>query len=264
MLWDVNQYEKFKADRTRPFYDLISWIDDDDINEGIDLGCGTGEVTSMLVRHVKVGHMTGIDTSEEMLKNTYEYQNKALSFQQLSIESWAEQKSLHRYDLIFSNAALQWCDDHHILLPQIISHLSERGQLAIQMPCQLDNALNRILAQLVQRSPYSDWLSGWYRSSPLLCMDAYAQILYQCGLRNIEIMQKVYPIEALDPKTLIEFISGSSLRPYQSRLSTNQYDDLIEEYTSLIEKYFTPFPTLYAFKRLLLYGRKWDESNSVH
>ena len=41
-MWDAGQYEKFRAERTRPFFDLLSRIPDRSYKSIVDLGCGTG------------------------------------------------------------------------------------------------------------------------------------------------------------------------------------------------------------------------------
>ncbi|MHC0443651.1 methyltransferase domain-containing protein, partial [Flavobacterium sp. 3-210] len=60
-----------------------------------------------------------------------------------------------KWDLIFSNAALQWIDNHNELFPKIISRINPGGQLAVQMPQQNENILNKILLQLVQEEPFA-------------------------------------------------------------------------------------------------------------
>jgi trans-aconitate 2-methyltransferase len=161
-----------------------------------------------------------------------------------------------KWDLIFSNAALQWSNNHRELFPKLISYLSSAGQLAIQMPSQKENLLNQILFQLVQEKPFADYLHNWKRESPLLSIDEYAQILFENGLDNIQIVQKVYPIIADDSQKLFNFISGSSLIPYLERMSESEQTFFTSEFKKRIEKTFKQFPKIYAFKRLLLYGRK--------
>lgn len=160
-------------------------------------------------------------------------------------------------DLIFSNAALQWSDHHEELFPRLISLLNnDGGQLAVQVPVQKENLLNKILADLVQEKPFVNFLSGWKRLSPVLSIDEYAQIMFENGLSDIRIMQKVYPIIADSPETLLDFISGSSLVPYMEKMSEKEQQIFIPEYRSRVQKAFKRFPAIYAFKRLLLYGRR--------
>jgi len=66
----------------------------------------------------------------------------------------------------------------------------------------------------------------------------------------------VYPIIADDHETLFNFISGSALIPYLERLDEEQQKSFTAEFKKRIEKNFPKLPAIYAFKRILMYGRK--------
>lgn len=159
-------------------------------------------------------------------------------------------------DLIFSNAALQWSDNHEWLFSSLIRLLPENGQLAVQMPCQRDNRLNQLLLELVKDEPFRTGLGGWTRDTPMLDIDAYTEILFENGLDQIQVLQKVYPIIADTPEKLYDFIAGSALIPYMERLPEKDRRALESEFKRRISRSFGKFPAIYAFKRLLLYGRK--------
>lgn len=254
MPWNPELYDQYKDVRYKPFYDLAALIRPENDIKAIDLGCGTGEQTSILTEKLTGSTFLGIDSSAEMLEKSKKYENGNLHFKLQSIENAAE--SGQKWNLVFSNAALQWVDDHETLFPKIIGSLSPEGQLAIQIPVQNENVLNQILMQLADEEPYSSYLNHFNRSSPVLSMDEYAQILFDNGIQEIEIYQKVYPIIADDCETLYTFISGTALLPYLERLKKEQKDRFIAEFKSRIAHRFTRYPAIYAFKRILMYGRK--------
>jgi trans-aconitate 2-methyltransferase len=99
-------------------------------------------------------------------------------------------------------------------------------------------------------------LKDYKREPPLLSIDQYAQKLFENGLNNLQILQKVYPIIADNAQTLFDFISGSALIPYLERLDASQQKNFIAEFKARIQNEFKSFPAIYAFKRLLLYGNK--------
>ena len=111
MTWDPNKYNEFKEDRYKPFGDLTSHIIDKPNLRVLDLGCGTGELTQKLYNQLTNPFVIGIDSSAEMLAKAPSQEN--LEFRQLSITEQLEQES--KWDLIFSNAALQWVDNHQEL-----------------------------------------------------------------------------------------------------------------------------------------------------
>ena len=254
MPWNPEIYNTFKSIRYQPFYDLISLISDENLNNCVDVGCGTGEQTAILSEKFKQASFLGIDSSAEMLEKSKDLEHENLRFEQTTIEEFADSDS--KYDLIFSNAALQWSDNHVELFPKLISKLNDNGQFAIQMPCQKENILNIILSELVQEQPYSDFLSGYHQESPLLSIDEYVKIMFDEGLKDLNISLRVYPIYANNETELYNFISGSALIPYMERLTVHEQELFVKEFLRRIKNYFEPFPAIYSFKRLLIYGRK--------
>ena len=216
MPWNPEIYNRFKNIRYQPFFDLMNMITAESLHTAIDVGCGTGEQTSLLSQRFENCFFTGIDASNEMLAEADRYKSKLLNFQLSTIEAFAASAS--KWDLIFSNAALQWADNHKELFPQLISKLNKNGQWAVQMPFQHENILNKILLNMVTEKPFNQLLGGFRRYSPLLSIDDYATIMFKCGLQDLHIFIKVYPIIAASEMDLYHFISGSALIPYMERL----------------------------------------------
>ena len=254
MPWNPEIYNQFKNIRYQPFFDLMNLISSENLKTVIDIGCGTGEQTHILSEKFDAAEFLGIDSSAEMLAEANQFQNDKLNFKQMPVEDLINSKE--KWDLIFSNAALQWSDDHETLFTKLISLLSKNGQFAVQMPIQAENVLNKILFQLASEEPFRTQLDGWNRVSPVLSIDEYAQIMFDHGLKDLNISVKVYPIIADDAEKLYQFISGSALIPYVERLDEVSKENFILEYKKRIGEHFKRFPAMYAFKRLLLYGKK--------
>ncbi|WP_282628131.1 methyltransferase domain-containing protein [Empedobacter sedimenti] len=254
MPWNPEIYNQFKTIRYQPFYDLSDLISVDNLKNCIDVGCGTGEQTAILANKFDQANFLGIDSSKEMLEKSKEFDFANLSFQQQTIEEFSNSDT--KWDLIFSNAALQWSDNHKELFPKLISKLSDNGQFAVQMPCQKENVLNVILSDLAREKPFADYLNDFHLDSSLLTIDDYAKIMFDNGLKNLNISMKVYPIYGNNEIEFFNFISGSALIPYMERLTTEQQELFTTEFKTRIKKYYKTFPALYSFKRILLYGRK--------
>lgn len=125
MAWNPELYDQFKNERSAPFFDLLNLVESKDNLSVIDLGCGTGELTSKLLDYLQDSNVLGIDSSAEMLEKAKHYETSRLKFTQRSIE---EQLNLSdTFDLIISNAAIQWCKNHHVLFPRIIIKLIKAG-----------------------------------------------------------------------------------------------------------------------------------------
>ncbi len=250
MPWNPHQYNQFKAERYKPYLDLITHIKDRPHLNVLDLGCGTGELTKILAEKLTSPTVLGIDSSSEMLAQAPEQYN--LQFRQISIEEQLQDDQ--NWDIIIANASLQWVEKHESLFTQLISKLNPNGQLAVQMPSQRENILNNLLLDLVQEEPYAAALNGWKRISPLLSIDGYTRLLFENGGKELTVYQKVYPVVAQSPDNLYEFIAGSSLIPYFEKLGVALQARLSEDFKHRIQLHFPKMPAIYAFKRLLIYS----------
>lgn len=250
MAWNPDTYNKFKSERFAPFYDSLNLIN---IREGIDvidLGCGTGELTRKLADALPESKVLGVDFSQEMLNDSKAFENEQVHFEQRTIE---EQVKLDaKYDLVFSNAAIQWVYNHEELLPNIIAMVKPSGQLVIQLPDQKQNASNLILDELVSHEPFSSALQNWNRNSPVLDMERYAQILFENGGQQITVFEKIYPLVLKDSDALFDWVSGTALIPYIERLNGETKEQFIAAYKERLKERFPKSPVFYPFKRIII------------
>ncbi len=250
MAWNPDQYNQFKAERYAPFYDLLQLIEIKTGLDVVDLGCGTGELTHQLAEVLPDANILGIDSSAEMLDKAKAYANQRLRFEQKTIEAQLDTAKL--WDLVFSNAAIQWVDDHEKLIPKIISCIKAGGQMVIQLPSQTENLLNKMLNVLVAEEPYVTALNNWSKPSPVLSTESYAQLVFEQGGKDINIYEKIYPIVVDDPDALYEFIAGTALLPYIEKLDGEVKADFVNEFKERIRKRFVKTPILYPFKRIII------------
>jgi len=251
MPWNPETYNKFKTERFQPFYDCLSLIKVKTGMEVIDLGCGTGELTHKLATHLPdPARIIGIDSSPEMLVETKRFNHPALQFRSDSIEDQINHSQ--NWDLIFSNAAIQWVDNHKSLLPQLISKIKPGGQLVIQIPSQHHNISNLILADLAGSGPFNKSLDQWIRPTPVLEPEQYAKILFDNSGDQVTVFEKIYPIIVRDFNGLYEWVSGTALLPYTDRLNASERDLFIAEFKKRLEQQFPGEPVFYPFKRIIM------------
>ena len=132
--WDAKQYLRFNDQRTRPCRELVARIGAEAPGRVIDLGCGPGNSTAVLAERWPKCELTGLDSSPDMIaaaRKSY----PQINWQTGDIAAWAEKNS-GTYDIVFSNAAMQWVDNHAALFPKLLSHVaaasagrSDAGQL---------------------------------------------------------------------------------------------------------------------------------------
>ena len=98
----------------------------------LDVGCGDGKVTAELARASPDGLVVGTDASPQMIafaKRTFPAKkNPNLKFQVMDARKI---KFARQFDVIFSNAALHWVDDHEKVLRGAATVLKPGGRLVV-------------------------------------------------------------------------------------------------------------------------------------
>lgn len=88
--WNPLQYEKFKSERSQPFFDLIDLIHPGSFQRAVDLGCGTGELTNVFHHRFSSAETVGIDNSESMLTSARNLESNGLTFLNADLSTWCE------------------------------------------------------------------------------------------------------------------------------------------------------------------------------
>src|SRR5215467_1634916 len=130
--WNADQYLKFADERTRPCRDLLAAIDLPSVHQLIDLGCGPGNSTTALADRWPGAEITGLDNASSMI-GVAENAQPQHRWMVREIAEWAMNER-DQFDLVFSNAALQWVPDHASLYPRLIDRVRPGGALAVQIP----------------------------------------------------------------------------------------------------------------------------------
>lgn len=249
--WNPRQYQKFAKERDEPFYDLVRLIVPCKDMKVVDLGCGTGQLTKYLHDTLKAKHTLGIDSSASMLKESLSVKDSNLEFKNEKIEEYAPKGKL---DLIFSNAALQWLPDHARLFERLSQYLSKTGQLAVQMPANFDYPTHAIARELGDEPAFKKELGGGLVPSVLKVED-YAQLLHRLGFKKQIVRLQVYPHVLESTEAVIEWVKGSLLTYYQSRLPPDKYAEFFKLYSEYVKNYFGEAkPFFLPFKRILIWA----------
>ncbi|MGF1639810.1 MAG: methyltransferase domain-containing protein [Rhodospirillales bacterium] len=158
--WNPATYLAFEGERIRPALGLIGRIDIDAPATIVDLGCGTGNVTRMLAARWPGAAVTGVDSSVEMLAAA-RARPSAIAWIEADLADFGPERPA---DVLFSNAALQWLDDHATLLPRLVAALAPGGVLAVQMPRNYDQPSHEAVVEAVEAGPWRDRLRSRLRT----------------------------------------------------------------------------------------------------
>jgi trans-aconitate 2-methyltransferase len=234
--WSARQYLKFEDERTRPPRDLLAQVPLAKPRLVVDLGCGPGNSTELLVARFPQSRVIGLDASPDMLRKARERLPNC-QFIEGDIASWTPEPHT---DLVFSNAVLQWLPEHRPVMRRILEALPPGGVLAVQMP---DNT--REPALVFQREVGE---SGPWRDHPAIKAaarqhlpppEAYYDLLKPVASR-IDIWHSVYNHVMASPQAITEWFKGSSLQPFLSPLDAAAREQFLAAYTEKIVGAYKP------------------------
>ncbi len=257
MSWNPDKYLKFKNERFFPFLDLSSLINKREGINAIDLGCGSGELTEKLCDLLPNSQILGIDSSPEMLKNASKLIQANLRFELRKIEDFEG-----TWDLIFSNAALHWIDNHETLFPNLLKALNQGGQMVAQFPSGHRNAAHKLLTAISESEPFKSGLNGWKWVFPVLSIEEYAELLFQSGGQEITVYDKVFSYVLTDYKAVYDFTSSTSMLPYLKHLPDELREDFKNSYLHALKDHWRGSPVFFGFRRIFLSVMK--TSTSLH
>ncbi|KAF3884690.1 MULTISPECIES: methyltransferase domain-containing protein [Nostocales] len=252
--WNPTQYEKFQAERSRPFYDLVNMVRSQENMRVLDLGCGTGKLTKYLHETIAARETIGLDSSENMLQAAREFEGHGLRFVQGHIE---ENSVPGKFDLVFSNAALQWVTGHEGLFEKLREKLQLGGQLAVQVPAMDLEPVHTVAAEVARE--FSQELGGYVRRLTVLSPDKYARLLYKLGFVEQEVRLQIYGHVLPSREAVIEWYRGTLLTAYEQQVDRETYERFVQRYREKLMKYLEDeSPFFFPYKRILIWGRLGD------
>jgi trans-aconitate 2-methyltransferase len=248
--WNAGQYLRFAAERTRPSEDLVAAIDLPAPGRLIDLGCGPGNSTEVLARRWPQASITGLDNSPSMIEAARQAQ-PTRSWAVGDIATWQAEVP---YDLVFSNAALQWVGDHPSLIPRLMAQVAPGGALAFQMPANMHADAHRLMRELAAtpawRGYYAEPAREWFLHEPSFYYDLLAGLAHHLVLWTTEYFHILE-----NPAAVVDWYKSTGLRPFLDPLPPGERDRFVDDYRVLIEEAYPPRPdgkVIFPFLRFFL------------
>jgi len=251
---DPQQYARFNDERSRPFYDLLARVPQRDYREAVDLGCGTGELTRAISTRWPEAHVVGLDSSPAMLARSGAFASpSSLDFAQGDISEYSEPK-----DLIFSNAALHWVDDHATLFPRLAALVRPGGTFAVQMPSNFDQPSHLLMEETAHDGPWAVKLRDWrqLRVEPL---GWYVSLLQDFDF-TVDAWETVYYFLLQGQDPVLEWVKGTSLQPILALLDDREQAGFNAAYAKRLRSAYPPSKagTLFPFKRIFFVANRGD------
>jgi trans-aconitate 2-methyltransferase len=254
--WNPELYLKFGRERIQPSIDLVNRIHFTNPQKIIDVGCGPGNSTQILVQKWPDAEITGVDNSSAMIeraKKDYPGQNwRLLDAGNDEIEG--------NYDIVFSNATIQWIPDHSGLIRKFYNLLTDKGVIAIQIPQFWDMPVGKAIRKT---EADSRWKSATRGVSDLFTIHDCS--FYYDSLSDLSPSTEIWETDyfhILDSQlSILEMIRSTGLRPYLDRLETDADKQCFEE--MVLKEIVKDYPlqkdgkVLFPFKRLFFIAGKY-------
>ena len=215
----------------------------------MDAGCGSGLLTRRLAKRVPRGKVYAVDIDSNMIKRA---KNNLQFFDNVEIiqSSFTDIRIPRKLDVVFSNSALHWIQDHRKVFQKFWEMLNpinvssenndksissndnnnseSNGQLLIQ--CGGDGNLQRIISMLERithldqfKEYFTDWKQPWYFAKP----DDTYKLLQETGYVNARVFSSSDCVILPNRRVYSKFVKTVVLKSYLEHLSReNDHPDI--------------------------------------
>jgi len=253
MAWDPAQYLRFADERLRPGFDLLARIGALPPGPIFELGCGTGVHTRAIAERWPDRPVSGVDASPEMLARAGATASR-VRWVEADIAGWRADEPAA---LVFSNATLQWLDDHQTLFQRLMAQLAPGGILAVQMPRNFDAPSHVLMRETAGEAPWGDRLAPLLRVDPVAPPEIYYDRLIARGGLDLWETEYLHVLAgaAGGESPVLAWVRGTALRPLLAPLAPAEQSLFAARYDAKLKRAYASRAdgkTLFPFRRLFL------------
>ena len=254
--WSPARYLRFADERTRPARDLLAQVRSDRVRKAVDVGCGPGNSTELLIERFPEAQVVGIDNSPAMLEEARR-RLPNVRFEFADAAHWTPDPDIQ---LVFANATFHWIPHHLEQLRRIFSALSADATLAVQMPDNTEEPTHRLMREVALARPWSTPLTGAVRP-PLAAARVYYEALRPAAHR-LEVWRTTYHHVLSDAPAIVDFVRATGLRRFLDPLQPSERTEFLAMYTERVAAAYLPLAggnVMLAFPRLFIIAerRSW-------
>ena len=238
--WNAEEYKDNSPNQKKWALELLSKTHLTGNESVLDIGCGDGEITTLIAGKVNRGRVIGIDSSAEMI---------ALANQRFPSKSHPNLSFIQKdardidfdceFDLIFSNACLHWITDHFPVLKKIRKSLKPSGRILFQMGGK-ENAdhIIKVMEHVIEQAKWSAFFNDFKFPYGFCSPDEYRAWLTKLEFTSIraELVTKDMLHENEDK--LASWIRTTWL-PYTQRVSESKREEFIH---AIVTRYIKKYP----------------------
>ena len=252
--WDAELLLRFDAERIQVVYDLLRRLSGEP-RRIVDLGCGPGTSTRMLVERFPQAEVVGIDISEPMIA-TARTRAPGASFLCADVGAWRPEAPV---DILFADSSLQWVHEHERLFPRLMEWIAPGGALAVQMPDNRQEPSHALMRLIAADGPWADRLVPVAKTRAVIATHSDYYRWLRPLSTSLDIWQTTYvhPLDGIE--AIVDWFRGSALRPFLAPLSPSERQEFLARYRhDLGDSYEVEADgkVLFVYPRLFLLARK--------
>jgi trans-aconitate 2-methyltransferase len=186
----------------------------------LDVGCGTGRLTALLLERLPQGRALGLDLSVNMLQTARTA---------LAAETRARAALVHadasalpiveRADAIFSTATFHWVHDHPRLFRSLFRALKPGGRLVAQCGGGPNiERQHRRAAALMREPAYAPFFTAWIDPWEFADAETTRARLEAAGFTDVMTRVSPAPVAFSDGGAFVEFVTNVIFRPHLAHL----------------------------------------------
>ena len=253
--WNPDLYLKFNKERIQPSIDLATRIDISNPESIIDIGCGPGNSTQILAERWPDAQIIGVDNSPSMIEKA----RKDYPQQKWQLMDAGTDAIKGTYDIVFSNATIQWIPNHEALMVKMHNLLNPAGVLAVQIPMFWDMPIGKSILNVAEAPKWKAFTSDIKSLFTIHNYNHYYDILSSL-FTKIDIWETHYMHVMESHTAILEMIRSTGLKPYLEVLQTDT--DKKEFELQVLQSITFDYPiqkngkVIFPFKRLFFVAQK--------
>lgn len=253
--WNPNLYMKYNKERIQPSIDLVTRINFDNPEKIIDIGCGPGNSTQLLVNRWSGSKIIGADNSASMIEKA----KKDYPDQEWIMFDAEKDKINDKFDIVFSNAALQWMSNQEEVIKSFFNLLKESGLIAVQIPSFWEMPIGKSIAKIEENSKWTPKIKGVKTLMTIHSLGYYYDCLSELS-NSIDIWITNYMHIMKSHISILEMMRSTALKPYLERLKDEEEKKEFEEL--VLKEIRSDYPqqkngnVIFPFKRLFFIAKK--------
>lgn len=254
--WDPERYLTYADERGRPFVELTARIGAAEPASVVDLGCGPGNLTRLLVDRWPSARVRGLDSSPAMIAAARR-REPAVDFEVADLSAWDPDEPV---DVIVANATLQWVEGHLDLLPRLVERLAPGGWLAFQVPGNFSEPSHELRRELADEAPYAVHtrdLATPASHDPAVYLQALIDLDCEADVWETTYLHVLPAVE--DPDPVFTWVSGTGAGPTLEALPTGLREDFERDFKARLRAAYPerggqvvlPFRRIFAVARVV-------------